>query len=253
MKQLLFFTILFGASCLFLPSCKDKSVVEDFQVDFGYEYLPIEIGKYRDYLVDSTTYDIGPSGSIIVTNSQNYVRELIADTITDNLGRLGYKIERYEKKELEADWEIADIWMTIKTEEQVESLEENLRFVKLVFPLKEGLIWDGNRFIDETTTAVIAGESIEIFKSWEYEVDFVAQPVAVNNELYDDAIQVIQADNENLIELRFSREQYVRDIGLVFREMRILDTQCITECEGLPWEAKAEKGFILTQSLIDHN
>jgi len=252
MKKLFFFALLIGTIC-FVQSCKDKSEIEDFQVDFGYEYLPLEIGKYRDYKVDSTTYDIGPTGSIIVTNSTTYIRELVADTIIDNLGRPGFTIERYKKEDLEAAWEIKDIWMTIQTATQVESLEENLRFIKMIFPLKAGTVWDGNRFIDETTTVTVAGETVEIFKAWEYEVDFVGEPVAVNNEFYEDAVQIIQADNENLIELRYAKEQYVKDIGLVYKEMRILDTQCISDCEGFQWEEKAEKGFILVQSLIDHN
>lgn len=253
MKKLIRFTLLFGCVILSLQSCKDESTIEDFQVDFGYEYSPIAIGKYWDYQVDSTTYDIGTSENIIVLNSTTYVREMITDTLTDNIGRLAYKVERSERSSLDGAWEVKDIWMTVRTEQQLERLEENLRFVKMVFPIKTGLAWDGNQFIDETTAITVAGETIEVFKSWEYEVDFVGEPVAVSNELYDDAVQIIQADNENLIELRYSKEQYVRDIGLVYKEMKILDTQCISDCEGLPWEEKAEKGFILRQSLIGHN
>ncbi|MFT5167157.1 MAG: hypothetical protein ACI8P3_002394 [Saprospiraceae bacterium] len=253
MKKLILPVLLVVFGCLFLHSCKDKSTFEDYQVSLGYEYFPLEVGKYRDYIVDSTTYDIGPNEVVIILNSTTYVREAVVDTITDNLDRLGYKIERSERSSLTDPWAVKDIWMMIRTEEQAESLEENLRFVKMVFPLKEGLVWDGNRFIDETLNITIAGETVEIFKSWEYEVDFVAGPIAVDNELYDDAVQITQADNENLIERRFSREQYVKDIGLAYKEMKILDTQCITGCEGQSWEEKAEKGFIVRQSLIDFN
>lgn len=253
MKKLLIPFLLLGITCLLINSCKDKSTFEDFTLEFGYEYFPLEIGKYRDYKVDSTTYDIGPGEEVIIRSSTTYVREMISDTITDNIGRPGFKIERFEKLELSDQWTIKDVWMMIRTEEQAESLEENLRFIKMVFPLKEGLVWNGNRFIDETTSISVAGETIEIFKAWEYEVDFVGEAIAVNNEFFDNALQIKQADNENLIELRFSKEQYVKDIGLAFKEMRILDTQCITECEGQTWEEKAEKGFIMTQVLIDYN
>jgi hypothetical protein len=253
MKKLILPTLFFCFGILFFNSCKDESTYEDYQVNQGYEYFPLEVGKYRDYQVDSTTYDIGPSGDVLIHNSTTYVREQVIDTITDNLDRLGYKIERSERSSLSDQWVVKDIWMMLRTETQAESLEENLRFVKMVFPLKEGLVWDGNRFIDETTIISVAGESIEVFKSWEYEVDFVDEPISVNNETYDNAIQITQANNENLIELRLSKEQYVKDIGLVYKEMKILDTQCISDCIDSTWEEKAEKGFIVYQTLIDHN
>ena len=94
---------------------------------------------------------------------------VIADTITDNFGRPGYKIERYERKSNLLDWEIKDIWTTVLTEDGAEWIEENMRFLKMVFPLREGVEWDGNRYIDITTIIPIAGESVEVFKSWSYE------------------------------------------------------------------------------------
>ena len=123
----------------------------------------------------------------------------------------------------------------------------------MVFPLQDNLTWDGNRYIDETTTISIAGESIEVFKSWEYEVNYVGEPAVVNNVIFEQVTEIVQADNENLIELRESKEQYAKGVGLIYREMRILDTQCISQCEGQTWEEKAEKGFILRQILLDHN
>ena len=44
-----------------------------------------------------------------------------------------------------------------------------------------------------------------------------------------------------------------KNVGLIFKEMKILDTQCIIDCEGQPWEQKAEKGFILRMEIISHN
>ncbi len=252
MKKLILPFLFIGFSILFIQSCKDESTFDDFEVEFGYEYFPIEIGKFKEYLVDSTTFDIGPNSQIIKLQSTTYLREVVADTIIDNLGRLGYKIERFEKKNLNDAWEIKDVWMMVRTETQAESLEENLRFIKMVFPLKENLVWDGNRFIDVTIPITIAGETVEVFKSWEYEVQFIGEPIVVNNELYDEAVEITQADNENLIELRSSKEQYIKDVGLAYKEMWILDTQCIT-CNGQPWEDKAEKGFILKQTLINFN
>jgi len=230
-----------------------KTVVDDYQVDFGYDYFPIEIGKYRTYVVDSVLYDIGDNEEIIVTNSTTYEMHLVSDTITDNLGRLGYKIERYTRTSDTLDWEIKDIWTTIRTNEGAEWIEENLRFLKLVFPLKASVEWDGNQYIDITTIVPIAGESVEVFKSWSYEALSINESEAIDDMVFDSVATISQANSENLIELRYSQEKYAKDIGLIYREMKILDTQCIIPCENETWEEKAEKGFILTQQIIDYN
>lgn len=253
MKNLIFSFLAITTILYLFSSCEGKRTTDDFQLDFGYEYFPLEVGKYREYQVDSIVYDFidGLSDTI---QSRTYTREEITDTLTDELGRLGYIVQRSEKKSLDDDWQIKDIWFAVRTEEQAESLEENLRFIKMIFPVKAGTVWDGNRFIDATTIVPIAGESVEVFKSWEYIVEFVDEPIAVSNVLYENALEITQADNENLIELRESKEQYVLGVGLAYREMRILDTQCTQpECDALTWEEKAEKGFILFQSLIAHN
>ncbi len=244
---------LLASTIILFQGCKGSSTYEDFQVDFGYDYFPIEIGKYRTYVVDSTLYDIGDNEIIIVSNSRTFVKHLVADTITDNLGRLAYKIERYERLSDTLDWEIKDIWIALRTDKGAEWIEENLRFLKMVFPLKQGVDWDGNRYIDITTIIPIAGESVEVFKSWAYEVLSVDESELIGDLAFENVATISQANSENLIELRYSLEKYAKDIGLVYREMKILDTQCIIDCVDDTWEEKAEKGFILTEQIIDWN
>jgi len=99
----------------------------------------------------------------------------------------------------------------------------------------------------------VAGESIFIFKNWLYEYREIGVPLEVNGLNFDDVVTIYQADEKNFIELRESYERYARGVGLVERQMRILDTQCIAECEGQTWEEKAEKGFIVRQEIRDYN
>lgn len=248
------FTFFFLVSIVILfQNCKSKSTFEDYQPEMGYDYFPLQIGKYRTYVVDSILYDIGDNNMIDTTHSRTFVKHVVADTIIDNLGRSGFKIERYERLNDTLSWEIKDIWTAIQTEEKAEWIEENLRFIKMVFPLKEGTEWDGNKFIDISTIVPIAGESVEVFKSWDYEILSVDETEQIGNFTFENISTISQANSENLIEIRYSQEKYAKEIGLVYREMQILDTQCITECIGLSWEDKAEKGYILRQQILDYN
>src|SRR5690606_24012329 len=109
------------------------------------------------------------------------------------------------------------------TSNGIEWIEENLRFIKMVFPLREGVEWNGNKHIDVTTIIPIAGESVEVFKSWSYEALSVGETEIIGDFVFDEVATLSQADSENLIELRYSQEKYAKNIGLVYREMKILE------------------------------
>lgn len=238
-------------------SCDPDDDTEEFVIDFGYEYFPLEIGKFMEYRLDSVIFD---TTSIGVTRDTNvwFAREEVVDTFRDLSNELNYRIERSQRKSSTDPWEIESVYAAILKTDQAIRIEDNFRFIKMVFPLRRGDIWDGNIFIDDETIITIAGESIEMFKSWSYELDELDEQAVVNNMPFDSVATIFQANNQegpdpNLIELRFSKEQYAKNLGLIYREMRILDTQCIADCINDPWEDKAQKGFILFQTLIDHN
>ena len=129
-------------------------------------------------------------------------------------------------------------------------------FISLVFPVEENVQWDGNQFFDPGLIISVAGESIEMYKSWGYEIQSVGNTYTLDDQTFPDVVEVSMADNENLIERRFAHEVYAKDIGLIYREMLILDTQCETccngdfaSCEAIDWEVKAEKGLRLTTAI----
>jgi hypothetical protein len=73
----------------------------------------------------------------------------------------------------------------------------------------------------------------------------------LNNKTYNQVAIVSLADSENLIEYRWGREYYAKGIGLIYKELRVLDTQKIDPTTA--WEEKAEKGFIVKQRLLSYN
>lgn len=239
-------------------SC-NKSETEDIDLDFGYEYFPLEIGKYWVYSVDSVIYDPSIGGTAIDT-IYSFIREELKDTLRDNLGDLLYRVEKYHRKNDTLPWQIQSAFTLSTNERQAFRTEENLKFIKMVFPATENKRWNGNAFIDEGLIIPIAGENMEVFKGWESVILAKENPYDLDNLNFPDVLELSIADNENLIEYRFGREVYAANVGLIYRELKILDTQCQTccngdfgVCESVAWEAKAEKGFIIRQRLIDFN
>lgn len=250
------YTYLLGI--LFLLSACGKNEIEDLNLDYGYNYFPLEIGKTWIYQVDSIVFDPAILGTAIDT-MRTFFREEIVDTLLDQTSQTWYRVERSERTADTLPWQIKSVFRIAATKEQAFRTEDNLQFIKLTFPIQEGKNWNGNVFFDETKIVQVAGESIEMFKGWSYQIETVDQSLALGNLSFEKVATITQANSENLIEYRFSQEQYAREVGLIYRELWILDTQCeiccngdFSICEPLTWPEKAEKGFVLKQQLIDY-
>jgi len=248
------YLFLIFVGLLFLISCDETT--ESLDLDYGYDYYPVEIGKYIIYDVDSITYD--PSGNDTSVDTTTYqAKEEIVDTILDNEGRTVYVIHYSTRNDVDEAWQLANVYTTVATSQWAERTEENLKFVKLLFPQKVEDTWDGNRyFVEENILVTVRGETLELFKNWNSAIIDKGNSTTIGTFTFDDVLTVRHADNENLIERRFVEERYARTVGLVEKTVMILDTQCggnLSNCIDLSWEQKAEKGFMLKMTVNNYN
>ena len=251
-----FWTFLLLTICF--VSCKDELAAPIDESVYGYEYLPLEMGKFRIYQVDSIQFDIGASDLPIQDSSTFYVREEVVEIFTDETGIDVYRIERYRSEDPGGPWFVQDVITQSRTVNQAYYSENNVRLINLVFPVQEGVRWDGNAFIKEDINVFIRGEAIEMYKGWDYEILSVDVPETLGSIMFEHVATVQQADNNNEIEYRFSREKYARGVGLIFRHREILDSYCKyigtnEACFGKAWREKAGRGFIMREMLIAHN
>ena len=91
----------------------------------------------------------------------------------------------------------------------------------------------------------VAGEILEPFsKKWTYEILSYGKAEKIGTKDYADVLTVqAQSDPKILTEKRYSLEKYAKGIGLIYREIKILDTQKLDAT--IAWEKKAQKGFIV--------
>ncbi len=97
-----------------------------------------------------------------------------------------------------------------------------------------------------------------MFKGWDYEILSVDSSEVIGDINHDQVVTIQQANNDNVIELRYSQEKYAKGVGLVYRQREIMDSYCkyigTNElCIGLDWREKAGRGFIMRETLIAHN
>jgi len=244
-KSIIFF--LLGLILLLAMACKNSQTPLDIAPDESQEYFPLEIGKYMVYTVDSVFY----REDLNTDTVRFLVREEITDTLRDNEGDLVYRIERSERPNPTEPWEISQILTMKRTATQAERVENNQRFINLTFPFRRNQTWDGIGFNSDSLLVTVRGEVIEIYKDWESQFDEIFVPQSVNTFVFDSTVSVFHANSTNFIERRFNKEIYAKGIGLVIKEMAILDSQ-LSNAERV-WPDDAEKGFTLRQTLIEHN
>lgn len=218
-------------------------------------YYPIATGKYKIYQIDSTVFN---KNTCTVYNSSCQLKEVTSSTATDGVGDTYHILKRYLRKDASEPWALKDIWTEKIKNNQVQRIENDQRFIKLIFPIKEGTTWDGISYLRPNTAFEIPGSSIIIYKDWEnFNYQEIAAPFynSVQNITYPNSLTVLQVDYENNVNRRYSQEVYAENIGLVYKEMHILDAQPL-DCpanNSFDWPNKADGGFIVKQSLLEHN
>lgn len=238
---------------LILTSCDEESISPGMT---DTSYFPLEVGNYIIYEIDSTVYD---DFTMTVNQTIMQVREVVESEIVDNAGNPAFRIERSYRMDSTEVWGTRgyDIWSANLNGNKAERVEENQRYIKLVFPVADGKSWAGNIYINVDPLSELA-----YLEGWTYVMNKVHTPGVWNGNAFDSTLTVIQHEEGTLIDTIGSREVYAKGVGLVYKEFWVLESQCtscsptdipcLAACQALPWEQKAEKGFIVKQTLLSY-
>jgi len=245
--------ILFPASLLFLLfilllSCQDEEMAQDDPTPKTISYMPMNIGNEIVYHVNEIIFRNEGTDR----DSLSYqLREVVVDRITNDLEETLFFVDRFMRVDTLSAWNYINTWQAHITENQVIRTEDNLSYIKLDLPPQIGKQWDATSFFDESNGLTIGGQSIDYFKGWASTYSKVQGNATISNTDYEDILEVQIANLENLLEIRVAKEIYAANIGLIYREFLIADTQCFSDCADTPWENKGEKGHLYTQRIIN--
>jgi len=231
---LLFITV--GLITVFAPGCKkDEQPVNDL----GYGYFPTAIGRWVIYEVDSTVYDDFQNDTDVY---RYQVKEFLESSFMDNEGRPSIRVERYKRwynPNLPYDsipWYLSRVWAFTKTNIGAEKLEENQRFIRLVFGVSEGKTWDGNAY--------------NTIGQWMYKYTAVDVPYSINSFSFDSTLVVEQKKEVNWLNHREYTERYARNVGLI--EKSIIDVSDDSVFVGIPVLNRINSGVVCTIKLVDY-
>lgn len=216
---------------VFIFSC--NSFVEPNVEEFGYQYYPIEIGQYRIYFTQQINYNLDGSVETI-----NYlVKEVVEDTVHYSDGSLKYILGRYSKELSALDWHKDSLWAAYLNQSTLVISEANLDYIKLAFPVKELLTWDGN---------ALNGKDEEI-----YEINNLGQPYSYDTLNYQNTLTLIQSDlldPNKITEDDYRVEVYAYEVGMVYKLIKKLNYCDPTKCAE---NGIIEEGTIFEQKLIE--
>ncbi|MBK6481650.1 MAG: hypothetical protein IPG01_00635 [Chitinophagaceae bacterium] len=220
----IFFLILITSSC-------QDSTVEP--VPFDTSYFPLSTGKFIIYEVDS----IVMSDFFNTTDTVHYqLMEAVDSAYTDAGGRQAFRIVRSRLDSLNGAWRIIDVWSANVTETTAEKVEENLRFIKLSFPVLLNKTWAGNSYINTDSPLVYLDD-------WEYKYTDVNETFDTYAGTFDSVITVLQHEDINAIQTVLYQEKYAKQVGMIYKEEQNFETQ----------PGSYPNGYILKMTIVQHN
>lgn len=204
-KHIKFNVITLFLFSIFHFACKNEKGVAP---DLGYNFYPTNIGHYIEYEVDSIVYNDFTN----TIDTTSYLLKEIIESEFENAAEIpSFKIVRYKRQNENSDWILSDVWFGMKNKTEIVRAEENIRFVKMIFPVKNGSRWNGNKY--------------NTLEPQNYEYKNKDMNFTINSTNFDSTVIVKQLENLNLIEQQEFKEVYARNIGLIYKEMIDVKTE----------------------------
>lgn len=230
--------VLLALVVLWMSGCNKT---ETGEISYNYEYFPYQVGHYVAYDVDSIAYSY--SNPKYFRDTVHYqLKEEITDTFYDNENQLSYRLELSRRNSAADGWSIWKVWYVKPTATNIQKIEDDVRFIKLVFPPHENETWNGNLYVPTS-------DDYAIYRNWTYTATAVHQPYSLNGFNFDSTITVTEVNEEDVITKTLRREVYAKHVGLIYQEWEDLHKQLVNQT----FDQATQTGFRIRMRLIDHN
>lgn len=226
-------------SAVVLAGCSDGDPAA--APELGREYYPLQVGAYRIYDVADTTYT-----NFNAVAQRYQFKEKDSTLVTDAAGLPAYQVVRYRRASAAEKWKFDSLLVVTPTDRTIQLQRSNRRTVELVFPVREGRIWNQNAFNSQDT---IVAENRQYSRT--------GQPFTYTNGArqfsYDQTItasNLLGRGEVNLYYATVRREVYAKGIGLVYRVRRDL-AFCDNSPSCVPTASRPNSGRTRWEVLVE--
>ncbi len=213
----------------FLTSCTKENTSEVSTTNYYYKYFPTDSGITRYYQVDSIFWDANNQAALDTISYQ--IKEIVAGNFYDNQNEICQRVERY-RKDNNGNWVILKVLSDKRTIYNAERYIDNIRYVKLKFPLSLELKWNGN--------------ALNTSDLQYYEITSIHQPENINTLSFDSVCTVLQDDYIDATKQFYGQEKYASRIGMIYRREKNIAT--LPTSQGIIIKG----GYDYTEKLISY-
>lgn len=191
------FIVLVVLARIELGCTRDVDETEPSTTRIGHDFFPLETGRFIEYEVVETQYALAAPPA----TRTSWLREVVRERFTDATGRQAFRLERFRRATGAAPWRLDSVWTARLETGQAVKTEGNAPLVKLVFPAREGLRWNGNALNDRGME--------------ECHIRRFDQPLTVANQSFPRTLEVVRREDSSLVALERRTERYARGVGLI--------------------------------------
>lgn len=194
---------------------------------FHYQYFPLSVNAEYIYRTDSFIYNDFTNTIDTFSGLLKY-KSISVSKDTEN--RNSFKIHTYYKRNDTLNWQPVNVWSAVLDQDKnrAERLTENHRYVPLVFPVRDQQKWDCNAMNSSEPRDCKYSDLHQKFD---------------NNFMQFDSVLTVEMHNDsNFVFQDLHIEKYAKHIGLIFVNIKQIETQ-----------TDYTKGFEYEQRLIEYN
>ncbi len=244
-KKIYTFLLLAVVCTASFISCKKHT---DDNTDATRNYFPLTFGRSVTFAVDSIYYNEATCTQYRVRSQMKYV---VTDTFTDRKNfknKLSYILDVFSRPYEGGIWKPVNVIILNPTETGLNWTQDNVKFVKLMFPIEEGFSWKGNE------NAPVNDADFAFLKDWNYQYRDYHKSYNTGYVNFDNTVTVLENDEsvnypsvDSMVDAHrtFSKAVYAYNVGLVYRELthwtyKGNNSQCVN-------------GYSVVMQAIDYN
>jgi hypothetical protein len=197
--------LLYSVLILVFLSCK-KDEYDNTYTPIGREYSNLEINTHFIYAVTEIVYDDFTNS---IDTSDYQIKEYNESTFKDNLGREAVRVDRYKRNNDTADWIYQNTWYGVNDVQKFERVEDNIRYLKLSFPITIDAVWNSNSLNMENINTVYYG--------------LMHRPYKLDTFSFDSVVSVETNPILNSFRERAYKEIYAKHIGMIYKNYVYID------------------------------
>ncbi len=196
-----------------------------------HDYFPLQSGHFVVYDVEETRYALNANPV-----TQRYqLKELTGPAYLDAAKQTAFQLVRSRRGADDQPWLPDSLWTARLSNNEAIRAENGQNIVKLIFPVNDFLIWNGNRHNAREADG--------------YELRNAGQPYRVGPTEFPETVTVVAQDDSTLIALDKRLEVFARQVGIVYKETARLSYCAESACLG---KAKIEYGTRQIYRLREH-